>query len=59
MNREKMQNTIVRTLGFEHAFTIWFFELCEQCDDNPQNNKKLLEIVATLIILAQDANELE
>lgn len=57
--REKMQDTIVKALGFENELTIWFFKLCEQYEDNPHNNRKLFEIIATLLILAHDASELE
>ena len=58
-NREKMQNTVVQTLGFEHQGTIWFFDLCEQYEDNPQNNEKLFRIMEALLDLIQYANELE
>ena len=59
MNREKIKNLVAKALGLEHAGTIWFFELCEQYDDNLYNNGKLLEIATTLLILAQDISELE
>ena len=58
-NREEMQNTIVKALGFEHQGTIWFFDLCEQYEDNPQNNEKLFDIMSALIDLVQYSSELE
>ena len=58
-NREEMQDTIVKALGLEHRGTIWFYDLCEQYDDNPQNNAKLFEIMSAMLNIIQYASELE
>ena len=58
-NRREMQDTIVKALGFENELTIWFFKLCEQYDNNPQNNEKLFEIMSAMLNLVQYVSELE
>lgn len=45
MTREQMQNTIISIYGMEHPITIWFFELCEEYEDNRWNNQCLQSIV--------------
>ena len=58
-NREEMKNTIVRALGLEHQGTVWFFQMCEDYEDNEWNNMCLYGLMTALLDLVQYANELE
>ena len=39
MTKQEMQNNVIRSFGFEHPATLYFFEVCEH-----ENDQSILEI---------------
>lgn len=48
MTREEMMNKVIRTLGFENKYTIWFCELAE----NPTVSDDSLMTAMTMALTA-------
>ena len=59
MNREEMQNRLIKALGFEHPAVVEFYRLCDEYDDNAWNNRCLFGMFEAILDLVQYASELE
>lgn len=59
MTREQMQDRLVKSLGMEDSRVIWFFNLCEEYEDNEWNNKCLEGVFGAILDLVQYVAEME
>ena len=54
-----MQDKLIRVFGMEDSRVVWFFQLCEDYDDNEWNNKCLEGMVMALLDIARIQSEME
>ena len=59
MTRKEMQDKLIRVFGMEDSRVVWFFQLCEDYDDNEWNNKCLEGMVMALLDIARIQSEME